>query len=72
MNKEINTVGLRCPEPLMIVRREMRQLSPGDTLSIKADDPSTDRDFELLCTHMGYKMLKKDLNGTVLSFIMQK
>lgn len=56
----------------MVVRREMRNLAPGDTLTVKADDPSTARDFELLCTHMGYKMIKKDLNGPVLSFIMQK
>lgn len=72
MNKDIDTVGLRCPEPLMVVRREMRNLSNGDTLTVKTDDPSTDRDFELLCTHMGYKMLKKDLKGPVLSFVMQK
>ena len=54
--KKINAVGLRCPEPLMIVRRELRSISPGEAIAITADDPSTERDFELLCRNLGYVM----------------
>lgn len=71
-NIYIDAVGLRCPEPLMIVRKTMRHLDKGDTVTVKADDPSTERDFELLCLHMEYKMLKKEHCGNMLSFVMQK
>ncbi|MBQ4489575.1 MAG: sulfurtransferase TusA [Ruminobacter sp.] len=71
-NIDINAIGLRCPEPLMIVRKAMRHLDKGDTVTVIADDPSTERDFELLCVHMEYKMLKKELNDNILSFVMQK
>ena len=57
-NIDINAIGLRCPEPLMIVRKAMRHLDKGDTVTVIADDPSTERDFELLCVHIEYKMLK--------------
>ncbi len=72
MNKNVDTVGLRCPEPLMIARREMRRLAPGDTLTVTADDPAADRDFELLCLNMGYRMLSKTREDRVISFVMQK
>ena len=52
--KEINTIGLRCPEPLMIVRRELRSLPSGEAVTITSGDPSTERDFELLCNNLGY------------------
>ncbi len=56
--KEIDAIGLRCPEPLMIVRRELRNAESGTTLLVHADDQSTKRDFDLLCQNLGYKMLE--------------
>jgi tRNA 2-thiouridine synthesizing protein A len=56
MNKEIDTIGLRCPEPLMIVRRELRKLNNMEALIVTADDSSTERDFTLLCKHLNYSL----------------
>ena len=72
MNKTIDTVYLRCPEPLMIVRRTMRTLESGDTLTVTADDPSTERDFTLLCTHMNYTLLSHTVDGSIHTFVIEK
>ncbi len=72
MNKDIDTISLRCPEPLMIVRRELRNLNKGDTVTVTADDPSTERDFKLLCMHMGYTLISQSKEDDILLFKIQK
>lgn len=37
--------GLRCPEPVMMVRKTVRNMQTGETLLIVADDPATTRDI---------------------------
>lgn len=56
----LDTLGLRCPEPLMLVRRQIRQMSAGDTLCIVADDPATTRDIPSFCRFMSHQLLKSD------------
>ena len=41
--------GLRCPEPVMMVRKTVRGMSEGETLLIIADDPATTRDIPSFC-----------------------
>ncbi|MXW54695.1 MAG: sulfurtransferase TusA, partial [Gammaproteobacteria bacterium] len=42
---KLDTCGLNCPEPLMIVRNKVREMNAGERLLILATDPSTHRDF---------------------------
>ncbi len=41
----LDALGLRCPEPVMMVRKTVRNMQPGETLLIIADDPTTTRDI---------------------------
>lgn len=42
----LDTRGLRCPEPLMLLRNRMRKLTPGQRLYVVATDPASVRDFD--------------------------
>lgn len=42
---KLDALGLRCPEPVMMVRKTVRQMAAGETLLIIADDPATTRDI---------------------------
>ena len=55
--------GLRCPEPLMLVKNKVRELSGGDVLHILATDPTTERDLEHFCQFMNHDYLKIDWAG---------
>lgn len=55
--EKLDVLGLRCPEPLMLIRKKMRELTAGDLLEITADDPATTRDVPNLCTHLGYTLI---------------
>ena len=42
--ESIDAIGLRCPEPVMLLHAAMRRLAPGQELTLRATDPSTERD----------------------------
>ncbi len=69
---ELDTQGLICPEPLMLVRNRVRDLSSGDVLHIVATDPSTHRDFSNFCRFMGHELLRADVDGEVLEYWIKK
>lgn len=64
--------GLRCPEPVMMVRKTIRQMKDGDTLLIKADDPSTTRDIPSFCRFMDHELLAEDTDTLPYRFLIRK
>ncbi len=54
---EVDARGLRCPEPLMLARTQMRKLASGQVLYVQATDPTTDHDLAQFCHYMGHSML---------------
>ena len=69
---ELDTQGLLCPEPLMLVRNRVRDLESGQVLHIVATDPSTQRDFSNFCRFMGHEMLKAEVDSEILQFWIKK
>ncbi|EMY6611210.1 sulfurtransferase TusA [Vibrio sp. SCSIO 43155] len=68
----LDCVGLNCPEPVMMLRSKIRKMETGMTLLVKADDPSTSRDFPAFCTHMDHELLEQTQDGKVFSFKIKK
>ena len=72
----LDLVGLKCPEPLMMLRQGMRQLKPGAIVGALATDPSTERDFSAFCQHLGHELKAftqhQDAQGKTLFFKIQK
>ncbi|MES2721052.1 MAG: sulfurtransferase TusA [Pseudomonadota bacterium] len=52
--------GLRCPEPVMMLHKRVRELASGDELLIWATDPSTTRDIPKFCHFLGHQLLLAD------------
>ncbi|PCJ47659.1 MAG: sulfurtransferase TusA [Gammaproteobacteria bacterium] len=55
--KLLDARGLRCPEPVMMLRLNMRNLEEGDVLLMLTDDPSTTRDIPKFCVFMDQQLL---------------
>ena len=49
ITQTLDTIGLRCPEPVMLIRKHIRHLENGDVLLMLADDPATTRDIPSFC-----------------------
>ncbi|MGF1726507.1 sulfurtransferase TusA [Photobacterium nomapromontoriensis] len=64
--------GLRCPEPVMMVRKTVRKMADGDTLLVTADDPSTTRDIPSFCRFMDHTLVAADTDSLPYRYLIKK
>ncbi|GMQ45013.1 sulfurtransferase TusA [Vibrio sp. 10N] len=64
--------GLRCPEPVMMVRKTIRKMEDGDVLLVKADDPSTTRDIPSFCRFMDHQLLGAQTETVPYLYLIKK
>lgn len=68
----LDAIGLRCPEPVMMVRKTVRQMAQGETLLIIADDPATTRDIPSFCEFMDHTLIASETNQTPYQYLIKK
>ncbi|MFZ7215600.1 sulfurtransferase TusA [[Pasteurella] aerogenes] len=68
----LDAIGLRCPEPVMLVRKQIRHMQPGETLLIIADDPATTRDIPSFCQFMDHTLVKSEVEQTPYRYWVRK
>ena len=71
-DSKLDTQGLLCPEPLMLLRNTVRELEPGTILYVIASDPTTHRDFANFCRFMGHELLAAEVDGEILQYWIKK
>jgi tRNA 2-thiouridine synthesizing protein A len=69
---KLETEGLRCPEPVMMVRKTIRNMQDGQTLCVTADDPSTTRDIPSFCRFMDHQLLYTQIDQSPFLFLIRK
>lgn len=57
---QLNTRGLCCPEPVMMLHQAIRKAKSGDIVEVWATDPSTSWDIPKFCLHLGHELLLKE------------
>lgn len=60
ISQTLDTLGLRCPEPVMLTRKTIRQMQDGEVLLIIADDPATTRDIPSFCAFMDHQLIQSE------------
>jgi tRNA 2-thiouridine synthesizing protein A len=71
-DKTLDTVGLRCPEPVMLIRKEIRHMATGQTLLILADDPATTRDIPSFCRFMEHELINSNIEQAPYRYLIRK
>ncbi len=71
-NHQLDALGLRCPEPVMMVRKSVRKMQEGETLLIIADDPATTRDIPSFCEFMDHTLLASQTDSTPYQYLIKK
>lgn len=71
-DKQLDALGLRCPEPVMMVRKTVRHMADGETLLIIADDPATTRDIPSFCEFMDHTLVASDTSVTPYRYLIKK
>lgn len=64
----IDARGLPCPQPLLALRRALRELPPGTLLRVLATDPASWRDFHSFAELSGRALLRAERSGDQYSY----
>ena len=56
----IDALGLKCPEPVMMLHAAVRKTAPGGHIKLLATDPSTKRDVASFCRFLGHEVLQEE------------
>jgi len=57
---ELDTRGLYCPEPIMMMHNKVRDMTTEQLLLVMATDPATERDIPQFCTFLGHELLQHE------------
>ena len=68
----VDTRGLVCPEPLMLLRHKIRSMTAGETVRVLATDPTTQRDFSNFCRFMGHTLENCHTDDNEYCYIIRK
>lgn len=55
---ELDTRGLFCPEPVMLLHNRIADIQEGQILKVMATDPSTTRDIPRFCQFLNHELLE--------------
>ncbi len=67
----LDTSGLFCPEPVMMLHQAVRTMVSGSVIEIKATDPATTRDIPNFCHFLGHELLQKEETAVEFVYIIR-
>ncbi len=70
MNTPLDCRGLNCPMPIVKISRAMKDLRPGDTLTVTASDPSFGADIEAWTRKMKHTLVFFEDRGGVQTAVV--
>ena len=72
VNHELDTCGLLCPEPVMMLHNKVRDMQPGDVVKVLATDPSTQRDIPKFCNFLDHELLCQSEEERQYIYVIRK
>jgi len=71
-DRELDCLGLYCPEPVFRTRQEIEKLEVGQVLEVIADDPAAEEDIKRLVKRLGHQLLQLRKEENRIHFLIKK
>ncbi|MCP1065664.1 sulfurtransferase TusA [Serratia symbiotica] len=71
-DQTLDALGLRCPEPVMMVRKTVRHMNNGETLLIITDDLTTTSDIPGFCRFMDHTLVAQETDKAPYRYLLRK
>ena len=68
----LDASGLFCPEPVMLLHNQIRDMAVGETVQVLATDPSTQRDIPRFCGFLGHELLEQSEYDGNFRYLLRK
>ena len=72
IDRELDCLGLYCPEPVFRTRQEIDKLAVGQVLEVIADDPAAEEDIKRLVKRLGQELLELRKEDDRFHFLIKK
>lgn len=69
---QLDTRGLMCPEPVMLLHNAVRDIAAGECLQVLATDPSTQRDIPRFCSFLGHELVEQGEGDGEFWYVIRK
>ncbi len=69
---ELDTCGLRCPEPIMMLHQRIRKMAVGEVVWVRATDPATKKDIAQFCEFLPHELLSASTEDDELQYWIRK
>lgn len=68
----LDTSGLFCPEPVMMLHNKIRDMALGEVLEVIATDPATTRDIPKFCNFLGHELIEQSESDDIYRYLVRK
>jgi len=68
----LDTTGLTCPEPVMMLHGAVRDVASGQVIKVVATDPSTERDIPKFCQFLNHELLAQGEEGGIYFYLIRR
>lgn len=68
----LDTSGLSCPEPVMMLHSAVRDVVTGGVIKVLATDPSTTRDIPKFCQFLGHELMESGEDGDIYIYFIRR
>tara|TARA_B110000285_G_C14985729_1_gene543706 strand:- start:30 stop:272 length:243 start_codon:yes stop_codon:yes gene_type:complete len=72
IDKLLDTTGLFCPEPVMMLHSTFKDIKVGDVVKMLATDPSTTRDIPKFCLFLGHELIEQAEADSGYQYLIRK
>lgn len=72
LTTQLDTRGLMCPEPVMLLHNAVRDIAAGECLQVLATDPSTQRDIPRFCSFLGHELVEQGEGDGEFWYVIRK
>lgn len=69
---QLDTTGLLCPEPVMLLHNAVRDMQSGALIEMIATDPSTTRDIPKFCSFLGHELVEQQERDDTFYYLIRK
>lgn len=67
----LDTQGLYCPEPIMMMHQQVADMASGDLLRVVATDPATERDIPQFCAFLGHQLVSQQERDGAFEYLIR-
>ena len=72
MKRSVDLRGLKCPIPVLRLKKELSKEKAGSLIKVITSDPSSIKDIEIFCNKTGDQIIEKYITSNQFEFFIKK